>query len=157
MEIKAFLTLLLLLFFFFFNVSINNCNENFLTIIGAILSIPFCLLLYSLINTKSPVIEEPTLMDQLANKLKDFGLISSSLLHSYVMMILAGITIWYLFTTSYKSLHLHKNERTAITLKYQFTMNKISSKCVSVHCTRAIRNPQRCVTRTLFTLVLHFI
>ena len=28
-----------------------------------------------------------------------------------------------------QSLHLHKNERTAITLKYQFTMNKISSKC----------------------------
>ena len=27
-----------------------------------------------------------------------------------------------------QSLHLHKNERTAITLKYQFTMDKISSK-----------------------------
>lgn len=118
MEIKAFLTLLLLLFFFFFNVSINNCNENFLTIIGAILSIPFCLLLYSLINTKPPVIEEPTLMDQLANKLKDFGLISSSLLHSYVMMILAGITIWYLFTTSYKSLHLHKKNCISLPASY---------------------------------------
>ena len=41
-----------------------------------------------------------------------------------------------------QSLHLHKNERTAITLKYQFTMNKISSKSGKKFQTFSLKNQQ---------------